>query len=220
MKRRILIIISLFFVLSCRRDQSIPFCELHPDQCVDIREVKDYFHFNLGSYWVYEEETSEILDSTYVIETLSDTASYYFDTRLHSDYDGYNYHYWPDGATTNSNIVEKSVRSTIIKKAKTKPGDFVAESYCFPFYPNMGSWIYSYGLQYNYDNVLIVDTVFANYTLLDQVFLDVVCISEEHTASAQAQPTKHYYSKGVGLIRKELIDSGEVWNLLRYNIEP
>ncbi len=47
-------LITLFIVtvsiISCREDEQLPFCELYPDQCVDIREVKEYFCFKEGSF--------------------------------------------------------------------------------------------------------------------------------------------------------------------------
>lgn len=215
-----LIIATLFG--SCRKDESIPFCELYPDECVDIREVKEYFYFKIGSYWVYEEETSGAIDSIYVLETYSNPNTYYFDTRLHSDYDTYDYRYWTGGgATTDDLIVEKSKRTTIIYKAKTKPGDFVSESYCFLFYPSIGSWIYSNGgSPYFYDNVLEVFAVYDSLEIDGKFYPNVVCMHEEHTASEDKQPTYHYYSKGVGLVKKELLDSNQTWNLIKYYIEP
>jgi hypothetical protein len=34
------------------------------------------------------------------------------------------------------------------------------------------------------------------------------------------QPTNHFFSENVGLVRKELIDSSKIWNLIDYYIEP
>lgn len=221
MKKYILCSLSLITLVSCRKDKTISFCELHPEECVDIREVKEYFYFKLGSYWLYQEENSGQLDFTYVVETFSDSGTYYFDTKLHSDFDTYDYRYWPGGgATTDENIVEKSKRSTIIYKAKTKPGDFVSESYCFPFYPYEGNWVYSYGGEpYGYNNILSVFKIYDSLEIVGKEFSDVVCLYEEHTASENKQPTYHYYAKGVGLIKKELVDSNQIWNLIDYHIE-
>ncbi len=160
-------------------------------------------------------------DSVYVLQSYSDQMSYYFDIRLHSTYDTYDYRYWTGGgATTDESIVKKSERTTIIFKAKTKPGDFVAQSYCFPFYPNVGSWIYSYGGEpFGYDNLLSVEAIYDSLEISGKFFYDVVVISEQHTASEEKQPTNHYYSKGVGLVKKELIDSNQSWTLFNYHIE-
>jgi hypothetical protein len=34
-----------------------------------------------------------------------------------------------------------------------------------------------------------------------------------------SQPTIHWYAEGVGLIKKELLDSNQVWLLTKYHVE-
>ena len=43
-------------------------------------------------------------------------------------------------------------------------------------------------------------------------------MSEDHNVAESNQKTNHFYAQEVGLIRKELLDSNQVWNLIRYNI--
>jgi hypothetical protein len=215
---------ALSVVFSCKKDPEIPYCELHPDDCVDVREVKDYFYFKIGSWWVYEEENSGVRDSVYVIETYSDTSSYYFTTTLKSSYDGYRYLYWPGGGATSDaddNIVKKSKRSTAITKAKSKPGELVSESTCFLFYPTPGLWTYStfyWGAGNSSTGKLTVEEIHNTYIVNDLTYFDVVHNSDECTSSEDGQFTDNFYSKEAGLIRKELSDSNQVWNLVEYHI--
>ena len=215
-----MILFTLLVVVSCRKDDEIPYCEEFPNDCVDVREVKDYFYFNYGSWWVYEEENSGKRDSVYVIETFSDTSSYYFTTKVHSTYDDYNYRFWTNGVTGDKykNLVEKSIRSTNVVRSKTKSGDYVGEDACFIFYPKPGLWAYTYGGHDITNNVLKIEEIYTDYTILEKNFKDVVKVSEEHTAVEEKQPTLHYYSPNIGLIKKELLDSNQIWNLIDYNI--
>jgi hypothetical protein len=220
-KKHLIILLILLAAISCRKDEEIPYCEQYPDDCVDVREVKDYFYFNYGSWWVYEEENSGKRDSVYVLETGSDTSSVLFSTELYSTYDGYEYRFWTSGVhpSVKNNISKKSIRSTQVYRSKGKPGDYVAEAECLMFYPQPGFWTYTYGGGYiGYDNILKVESVLASYNVIGRVFFNVVIVSEEHTAIEEQQPTLHYYSPNIGLIKKELLDSHQVWNLVDYYI--
>jgi len=211
MKKIFIVIVTLSLVFSCKKDpeQNLDYCELHPDECIDIRTVKDWFYFDYGSWWVYEEENSGMRDSVYVIETWSDTGSHKFLTRVHSTYDGYDYPYFTQTAleTYKNHQVKKENRSTSVYRAKTKPGDFVAESICFLFYPEVGLWTYNYGgPESGYNNKLEIINYYDSYILDSNNFSDVVRINEEHNVVEESQSTKHHYAYGIGLIKKELLE--------------
>jgi hypothetical protein len=207
--------------ISCRKDEEIPYCEEFPNDCVDVREVKDYFYFNYGSWWVYEEENSGKRDSVYVTETFTDTGSVTFATRLFSTYDGYEYRFWTTGVDPSviNNIAKKTEPSARVIRNKTKSGDHVAEATCFLFYPKVGLSRIAYGGTYiGYNNIIEIENIYSSYVVNSIAFMSVVMISEEHTAIEESQPTVHYYSPNVGLIKKELLDSHQVWNLVDYHI--
>ena len=223
-KKLLLVFSFLLLLFSCKKDPpipSIPFCEEFPDECVDVREVKDYFCFKIGSYWVYEEENSGKSDSVFVTETSSDPESVVFSTELYSTYDGYEYRFWTTGVRpeVKNNQAKKSEWSTTVYRNKGKPGDYVAKGECFIFYPVVGLWSYSYGGAYiGYDNVLEIEDVFTEYKVNKENFKNVVKVTEEHTAIEESQPTVHYFSPNIGLIKKELLDSNQIWNLVDYRI--
>ena len=223
--KKLLVVFSfLLLLLSCKKDPPIPsisFCEEFPDECVDVREVKDYFYFNYGSWWVYEEENSGLRDSVYITETFTDKSSVLFETWFYSTYDGYFYIYFTTGVRpeVKNNMAKKSEKLTTVYRSKGKPGDYVAEGECFMFYPVPGLWTYSYGGGYiGFDNILEIEDVFADYMVIEENFQKVVKVTEEHTAIEESQPTVHYYCPNVGLIKKELLDSNQVWNLVDYRI--
>ncbi len=220
-RRMLLFAFVLLLVTSCKKDPPTSYCSENPGACVDVRDVKDYFYFKIGSYWVYEEETSGERDSVYVIETASDPTSVLFGTTKYSTYDGYDYRYWTKGVSSSvkNNVARKSEKTTRVVSAKFKSGDYVAEATCFLFYPVTGLWTYSYGGTGIVENVLIVDTVYNNLSIEDMTFNDVVCIKEEHTVIEESQPTVHYYSPKIGLVKKELLTDNEVWNLVKYHIQ-
>ncbi len=211
-------------LFSCKKPVS--YCTENPDDCVDVRKVKEYFYFEHGSYWVYEEENSGMRDSVYVIETYSDPTSVIFQTRLQSTYNGYDYVYWTTGVdpSVKNNVAKKSVQSTRVIRAKTKPGDFIDEQTCFLFYPREGletttSYISGGGVENYHVGALKIESIYDNYSLAGSNFTNVVFISEEFTSIEEGQPTNHYYSPNIGLVKKELLDSNQIWNLVNYHIE-
>ena len=209
----------LLFCACKKKDPISTFCDENPDDCVDVREVKDYFYFEVGSYWVYEEENTGMRDSVYVTETNSDPETVIFSTRLFSTYDEYFYRYYTTGAGYDvDNIAKKSDISTRVHRSKGKPGEYIATDPCFLFYPTVGSWTYNYGGSKTTEDTLIVANLFKEYNLKTFVFSDVVCMRKRYTAIENLQPTLHYYSPNIGLIRKELIDSNQIWNLVDYKI--
>ena len=222
---KLIILILLPLTIACRKDEDpnagLDYCELNPDECVDIREVKDWFYFDFGSYWVYEEENSGKRDSIYVIETYSDPDSHSFTTRVQSTYDGYDYVYRTKTALTTfkNHMVKKSDKSTSVHRAKTKPGDFVAEDRCFLFYPKVGLWGFNYGGVGTTHDTIMIEALHQNYEVSEAIFTEVVEVSERFTAIEELQPTLHYFAKDIGLIKKELLDSNQVWNLVDYHIE-
>ncbi len=224
MQRMLLFAFVLLLVASCKKDPPTSYCSENPGACVDVRDVKDYFYFKIGSYWVYEEQTSGERDSVYIIETVNDENSVLFSTTKRSTYDGYDYRYWTTGGVTSSvknNVARKSERSTLVNSSKFKSGDFVAQDPCFLFYPTIGLWTYTRGSTNDdvVNNVLIIDTIYSTLGIGGYDFDQVVRLNEEETAIEEFQSTNHYYSPKIGLVKKELLTDNEVWNLIDYYIE-
>jgi hypothetical protein len=211
---------TLSVVFSCKKDPEIPYCELHPDDCVDIRMVKDWFYFDYGSWWVYEEENTGMRDSVYVTQTFSDTGSFEFSTRLFSSYDEYYYRLWANNAISDAedNLVRKIDRSIVVKRSKGKEGDYIGESICFIFYPRQGYSEPSISGTGYPENEVYIDSAFFEKIVEGNTFSDVVKVGENHTVIEEYQGTIHYFASGVGLIRKELADSNQVWNLVSYSV--
>jgi hypothetical protein len=209
----------LLLVVSCKKD---PVATSTPcTTCQKVTEAKDYFAFKVGTWWVYEEETSLERDSVYVTQS-SISSGYNFDTYIYSTYQDYYYHFWPLYINTNvcSETVPVSKKCLYVNRAKQKPGDYVGSDYCFFIKYSVGAYETVTGNIYFPNNKIIVEEILSNYQLGSLSFEKTVKIQELSTLVEGIQPTNHYFSKGIGLVRKELIDSNQVWNLVNYHIEP
>ena len=222
MKYSLLIIIAII-LSSCKdKTNATNYCKENPGGCQSVLEGKKYFAFKLGSWWVYEEENSGKRDSVYVSQSYINQNNYDFDIRTYSTLHGYTYHYWPvyaSGAPNCSEHMPNAGRCLLMKRSKGKTGDFVGESYCFFVNFIQNDFLYVTGNIYFDNNKIVVKDIFEAFTLNSFVFENTVVIHELNNYMEGRQPTNHYFSKNTGLVRIELLDSNQVWNLINYHIQ-
>jgi hypothetical protein len=141
---------------------------------------------------------------------------------VHSTLENYNYRYWPKyavGAIETCNESEPVSGTCIyIYRDKGKIGDYIGEGNCFFINYDIGQWIYVDNYQYQNDKITITN-IHNEFQVPAGNFLNAIEIYENGTLIEHNQPTKHYFVKNIGLIRKELVDSNQVWNLVNYHIE-
>jgi predicted small secreted protein len=189
--------------------------------CRSVLEAKEFFLFKEGSWWVYEEETTHERDSQYVYE-YHNTSGYDFDMRVHSTLEDYNYHYWPSYALgaieTCSESEPVSGKCLYINRSKGKVGDFIGEGNYLVFNYLKGDYFRSFNENFLNNSVYInednLQLIYGNFTWNEVIKTHEQCELQENN-----QATNHYYKKNIGLIRKELLDSNQVWNLVNYHIE-
>jgi hypothetical protein len=219
----VILLLIFSFLLSCKKDTT-PSNSTPCTNCQSVNEAKDYFGFKVGTWWVYEEATSLERDSVYVTESTIDSTGYYFNVRLFSTYQDYFYHYWPtyygniDGCSLNGII---SKRCLYVNRSKTKPGDYIGESTCFFVKFNLGDFLYT-GSDLNYcpENKIHIEEIIENFNYFDTLTAKTTKIHEDCSFVDGKQPTNYFYTKHIGITRKEFIDSNQVWKLVNYHIEP
>ncbi|MFT6502329.1 MAG: hypothetical protein ACJASQ_002455 [Crocinitomicaceae bacterium] len=218
----ITLLLCTLILLGCKKDEPIPCQETRNENCEDIQNVKHFFYFKVGSWWVYEEETSGDLDTVYVTEASENPSNYDFDVRMYSSYQDFYYHFWPETASVDGPCPSSGSicqRCLLVQRSKYRPGVIVYQAKCFLFIPNEGDLDFNYNTLVNNNKVSVdqIDSTFFNGTLQ---FERTVKMHEMNTVMEGYQPTNHYFSENVGLTRKELIDSNQVWNLVDFYIEP
>jgi hypothetical protein len=190
--------------------------------CEESQNIKHFFYFKVGSWWVYEEESSGVRDSVYVTEASENSNDYLFDIRVYSTYQDYFYHFWPvNGQSFGSSCSDGGLscgRCFKVRRSKYKPGDFIGEATCFIFQPLLGEKDYN---PHNDapENEISVFAVDDSLQLGNYTFGRTIKMFEQNTFMEGKQPTNHYFSENVGLVRKELLDSNQIWNLVDYYIE-
>ena len=211
-----LVLFTILFT-QCRKDKSIPFCEQYPDQCIEMEHIKDHYYFKTGSWWVYEEQNTGAIDSQWVSKSWSDGCK--FDLVINTTLDDYDYHRWTHLLTPSENcgIVEKR-KLAYIERSKSKAGGFIGTSFIGIFYPVIGDSVYNTNVYYENNQLKIIE-IYSDFYQIAMNFNNVIKYHEYSDKTNNFQTVNTYYAEGVGLIKKELIDSNQVWLLKKYNVE-
>jgi hypothetical protein len=212
----------LFFLQACKDKDTQTACEKAPESCQYLSEAKDYFAFKVGSWWVYEEETTHERDSVYVTSFINNVSSHYFKTEILSTRDSFYTRYFPadfyeGNGCSYPGPVNK--RCLYIRKTKSKFQNHFGESNIMFFQHTLGSYDYTGGgVDYCQNNKITISNILSTFNLGNLNFNKTIEVSEDCNHSEGNQPVKFVFSKGVGLIKKTLIDSNETWNLVSYYI--
>ena len=190
--------------------------------CEARKEIKHYFLFDLGSWWVYEEETTHERDSMYVVQSTNDTNSSDFDTRIFSPYQNYYYHFFPLMTVTNptTGCTDDAIttkRCIYIKSSKYQSGDYIGEELCF-FSQYFKGASYTVNNYYFPNSQLTFTEIYDNYSLGSLSFEKTLKVHIDQSALEHNSPVNEFFVKGVGLVRKEIIDSNQIWNLVDYHV--
>jgi hypothetical protein len=178
----------------------------------DLAALKAYCYFLPGTYWIYEDNRGNT-DSMYVTGSISgyDTTRehYYFICWIHSAYDTYDYKIeWNTSWTTY-----KPTRHKVFM-TKLKPGDYVGQIFLMEYPFVEGNKLY-----WDNSNTITTKMYYNSIEINHNKFYSVVEVNESRdVTNAYFQQTNYYIAKNVGIIQEELIDSSNVWTLVRYNV--
>ncbi len=218
----------ILMTVSCKPKPSVEpnYCTTSPGGCNSVLIAKEFFLFKPGSWWVYEEEYSGVRDSMYVY-SYYDSDGYDFDVRIKSALDNFEYHYWPEyNANPNDNqcdpVAPVAKKCMNIKRSKGitgSPGVSLGDSRCMFFQYNLHDSVYSGNLNYS-NNFIHITSIMDEFDLGTFSFNVTIKVHDPHDKHCRDYPTNHYFSKGVGLVKLELLDTTETWNLVNYYIAP
>lgn len=202
-----LLLALLFLLQGCKPDD-----DTGPNVTdTDYQAIKDYTYFKPGTYWIYEDSHGNI-DSMFVYESGEglDTASgyRYFTSRAHSSFDNYDYRIFYNSGWTTFHPTRHKVFMN-----KSGPGDYVGEIMLMEYPFINGNKLY-----WDNSNIITTKDFFADYLVNSLSFSNVVKMNESIDVIFEYQETNYFIAEHFGIIQKELLDSNDVWKLMRYNI--
>ncbi len=218
--RRIHYLLPLITVLlftTCKKDEEEGPCVSCPENGT-IEDMKEWFYFLPGTYWIYQEETSGDLDTVHVYDGWETESSFRVETQssvLEEWIPGlwvkYNYYYNYTGSRTCLSVPQCTCHK--LERVKSRISDFVAASTILHFPFIEGNYANVYGGTTS-DVILINDTVEVD----GQEFEPVSAVNIGIDVTEMDKEVEYYYARNVGLIRKTWPSEGKTWNLIEYNI--
>ncbi|MCK6648418.1 MAG: hypothetical protein L6Q66_02075 [Bacteroidia bacterium] len=209
--------LSTIILISCEKFDYEKYYEQPPDP---LEDLPSYSYFKTGTYWIYKDSVTNALDSIYVFadtnylyhqtNTTQEEGDYmFYGFRAYSSYDSCIYYY----SISMGNYI-LSTREVGALLRKYKQTDYIGATYLMTNRFIEGDQIGYYaaqGITYykqSYDSLLIGTNVFR----------DVVKFHHTKDETMELSPSNVYFSKHVGLIRKEKLNTNQVWELVRYQI--
>lgn len=169
------------------------------------QEFNDYVVFNTGSYWIYEDSASKMIDSIYLFDRIIS----YSDGRPGSNEKTESLNEWKHSSLTQNTLLFKGYLQMLKEDgiyAEIIAGNSNSDINYFD--GNIGSYpVFSTVTIYaeKKDSISFQET-FRHV----KVFLNLQQMYPNHAKRV-------YYAKNIGLVRKELFN-GQVWNLVRYHV--
>jgi hypothetical protein len=216
--------LTLIGAVSCCKHDTEP----SPCECGEvnsIEELKEWAFFKEGTYWIYEEENTGARDTLTVVNShdfITDQGNVQFDYETHRSGDGYYYWFWFNEGWTSDCGAQNCCRCRTLWCDKYISGDADGEERLFRFPNFVGNYTYiSVGLE---EGLIEVIELFDTYCLANECFENVVKSNNSLSVLDQAPTTNEYYSvtyyfsKSIGIIRKEIQQTSEIWNLIEYQI--
>jgi len=179
--------------------------------------MKEWFYFQPGTYWIYLEETSGDLDTVHVYDAWDTESFFRVETQssvLEEWIPGlwvkYNYYYNYTGSRACLSVPQCTCHK--LERVKGRINDFVgaATILTFPFIEN--DFIYPGG-----GGTATIEELYDTLEVNTMIFPESVRVHNDICASEDGRAVTFYFSKNIGLIRKDYPEE-EVWNLIDYNI--
>jgi hypothetical protein len=226
MKRQLLLfLISLSLCLAlanCRHDRDEKPTPIIPCQYdSSVEEMKKWYFFKEGTWWIYQEQNSGTLDTITVYYDWEGTnidGTIGFETWGNSSHDGFNYKYSFNSSFSIRCITADACLCHKIKRVKTMPGNYAGEGQIFLFPIIEGNYSYLISSDGNEYGRTISTSLLSTYYLNEQEFEQVVEWHVDIDGSMDDAPAIYKVAKYTGIIEYEYPESNQHWVLIEKNI--
>jgi hypothetical protein len=217
----ILLLVALCVV--CSRCKHEPQLDPNREQCGEattIDEMMEWVYFKEGTYWVYEEQNTGLLDTLIVYFDYKGTSAAgnrEFLYRMRSSLDGYTYEYWFNDGWSGECGLFPGCFCRAIECDKYIPGD-VDGNPVFIFPLRVGNQLIQSGGGIVFGasriNARIDSLQWLNYT-----FLNTYEFVQDYSPQHEYDTAVYRICKNIGIIEKEIDAQNEHWRLIDYRIE-
>ncbi len=201
----LLCLFTLLFLVCCKHEPPPKVCQYDSS----VEEMKKWYYFKTGTWWVYQEQNTGLLDTITVYydwEGLSQSGYDGFEWFSISSLTGIDYRYRFNSSYSIHCLSERECTCHKVNRSKAQPGGFVGDEWLFLFpliegnYNNIDAYV---GGEWIGGKTTCVETnlsaVVGNDTLVNVVRWNV-----DYDASMEGYPPSTYYlAENVGFIKME-----------------
>jgi hypothetical protein len=148
----VLVLMACIFLEGCKKGKEEPeeSCTVPCEGTACIAEMKDWFYFQPGTYWIYEEQSSGALDTVTVLDATDSPSSFFMETEssvleewVPNYWVKYKYRYQYFG--DNHCITRPACTCHRVNRIKGRTGDYVGAANILTYPPIEGDYIYPTG---------------------------------------------------------------------------
>ncbi len=180
-----------------------------------VEEMKKWYYFKTGTWWVYQEQTTGELDTITVYHDWEGTngdGTEGFEWYGNSSYDGFNYKHRFNSSYSIHCLTAEECTCHKVERSKTMPGNFVGAGKIF-LYPLIEGNYTASGtgwctLEVLHDSLALSENTYNNVAEWDIPDDD----SEENVH------TKYWIGENAGIIRWQNLETNSDWLLIGSNI--
>ena len=212
--------LAILLFNSCKKDEKKDPCPQPNciDCCVadDIAALKEWYYYKVGTYWIYEESTTHVLDTVLVFHHDDDVFDYgdafkteCFNGAETTGYTSFEFsESWSTPGLANSDFITHKVGRGRTRSDATGGAGRVL---LFPMY--VGNYSYPHG------DWVGITSIYDSLTIGNLTFHDVVEMDVSKDNSEEDAHTKYLFVKYIGMIQLKNLTTNEEWNLIEYHTE-
>jgi hypothetical protein len=210
----------LLLLVKCKHE---PVIDPNGPQCGEattIDEMMEWVYFKTGTYWVYREQNTGVLDTMtvyYDYNGVSATGNREFKIKILSSLDVYTYEYWFNDSWSGDCSLFPGCYCRTVDCEKYKIGDFAGGNHVFIFPLRAGSQVWQSGGGENFGLSKIVNRITKD-TILGEVYLNVYVFEQDYSPQHDYRESTYKISKNIGIIQKTVPEYSENWELMHYEI--
>ena len=219
----ILFVLSLALALSLVKCKHEPVIDPNGPQCGEattIDEMMEWMYFKTGTYWVYSEQNTGVLDTMtvyYDYNGVHPSGNRDFVVKMLSSLDGYTYEYWFNDAWSTGSTLRPGCTLRAVNCDKYKPGDYAGGNhvFVFPLWTGNRTGQSGYNLEFGYSTLVELKD---SLQLEDFLFSDIIIVNQDFSPQHNYESSTYSISKNIGIVKKEIPFYNENWALIEYQI--
>ena len=218
----ILCLTALCLVLSnCKHEQPTePAAACQYDSSVE--EMKKWYYFKIGTWWIYQEETTGALDTVTVYHNWDgiNTGGFEgFEWTATSTFDNYDQFYWFNTSYSIHCLSRKECNCHKLSRGRGQAGDYVGEGWLFLYPIIEGNFSYLISSNGSFGGQTTLNTLTDSIQHNGITYYNVAAWHVYPDGSEGDIASDYLIARNVGVIRHEVPSQNKIWNLISYQIQ-